>query len=241
MYTGGLRPGRGHHPAGTGCKLSQAGVRPQDVACGLGRRADRLRQGQSRQAQFCIGRCRNDHPSLGRAVQGHGRHRHGACPLSRQLPCFGRPSRRQRRPEFDTVGSIMVQTRDGDVSALRSLAPDDRYLPQSFRRLPIPCPVLTSPSCVGVRAGTRRKSAIRSSATRNRCRQSEFRVRPGTFAAETTLSTGADFTILLRMNGKNGQVDGLIGACPHGARERRDKLEVWSCRLKTLRPTSAPL
>jgi hypothetical protein len=144
-------------------------------------------------------------------------------------------------PTFDTVGSIMVQARDGDVRVLRSLAPDDRYLPQSFRRLPIPCPVSTSPSCVGVRAGTRRTSAIRSSATRNRCRQSEFRVRPGTFAAETTLSTGADFTILLRMNGKNGQVDGLIGACPHGARERRDKLEVWSCRLKTLRPTSAPL
>ena len=46
----------------------------------------RPRQGQSRQAQLCLGRRRHRHPHGGRAVQADGRGRHGARALPRRRP-----------------------------------------------------------------------------------------------------------------------------------------------------------
>jgi Tripartite tricarboxylate transporter family receptor len=237
MYTGGLRPGRGHHPAGTGCKLSQAGASARRCL---------WPRSPIGYAKANPGKLNSVSAGVGTTIHLSGELFKGMAGIDMvHVPYRGSPVLADLvggnvDPTFDTVGSIMVQARDGNVRALRSLASDDRYLPQSFRALPIPCPVSTSPPCVGVRAGTRRTSTIRSSATRNRyahrvsCSPRDVR------CGDHPLDRGGLYEPAENER-ENGQVDGLVGACPHGARERRAKLEVWSCRLKTLRPTSAPL
>ena len=90
-----LRSGEGHRPARPGRDRAEPAVRAQGPAGQFRGRADRLRQGQSGQAQLRLLGHRHHHPSLGRAVQAHGRRRHGA----RRLPRQRAGAERSRRPE----------------------------------------------------------------------------------------------------------------------------------------------
>ena len=84
QHAAGFRADRAHAvgPIGAGGRSQAAD--PQR------RRADRLRQGQSRQAQLRLARRGLVHPRLDRTVQGHHRHRHGARAVQRRRTARGR-------------------------------------------------------------------------------------------------------------------------------------------------------
>ena len=81
---------RGHH------SLSQRRGGASVAADQVDSRTDRLRQGQSRQAQHGVIRQRVDDPHVGRTVQDAHRHQHAACALSRRRAGAHRHALRRR-------------------------------------------------------------------------------------------------------------------------------------------------
>ena len=75
-------------------------VQPGAVAAQIHCRADRARQDGARQAQLCLGRHRQRHPSRRGAVRQHGRHQAHAHSLQGQRPGADRSDRRPCRDLF---------------------------------------------------------------------------------------------------------------------------------------------
>ncbi len=88
QFPAGHRAGRRHHP------LCQRGGGEPVAADQDDSGTDRLRQGQSRQAQHGVLRQRLDHSHVGRAVQDADRHQHGARAVSRRRAGADRPDGR---------------------------------------------------------------------------------------------------------------------------------------------------
>ena len=84
------------------------------------RRADRLRQGQSRQAQLRLVRRRRGVASLGRAVRADGGHRHAARALSRHGAGGAGPARRAHPDDLRAGGH-------GDAAHRLRRAAHDRH------------------------------------------------------------------------------------------------------------------
>jgi tripartite-type tricarboxylate transporter receptor subunit TctC len=178
-------------------ELSQPVVRAQGLAGRLGRRSDRLCQSQSWQAQFCIGRCRNDNSPFQARMAGidmvHVPYR-GSSPALADL-VGGNVDLM-----FDTIGSIMAQAREGNVRALGVTSASRSLFAREFPPIADTLPGFDVSAFygIGVRAGTAKDICeVIERDTQEICRRPEFRDRLRTFAAETVSSTAAEFMSLL--------------------------------------------
>ena len=98
-----LRPAQGFHRDRDRRDGGERAGGDAEPAGQVGRRADRLRQGQSGQAQLLLGGRRREFASVRRAVQDDGRDRHRACAVSRLGSGAAGPARRQC-PDGDRHG-----------------------------------------------------------------------------------------------------------------------------------------